>query len=91
MALCHMDARSFVGIPCHHSLRRCEFRCTTVQSGTISRSHMPIESSIRCSRASLLACSALRRFSSAVAMVTLYCAYTQVMCKGREGIEYRLS
>ena len=64
-AACHMDARSFVGIPCHHNLRNCEFRCTTVQSGTISRSQIPKESSILLSLAILRSCSAFRRFSSA--------------------------
>ena len=65
MAACHIGARSFVGIPCHHSRRSCEFRCTTVQSGTISRSQIPIDSSIRLSRAIRLSNNAFRRFSSA--------------------------
>ena len=38
-ACSHIEARNFVGIPFHHSLRRPGSRCTTRQSGAINFSH----------------------------------------------------
>lgn len=63
-AFCHMVALSFVGIPAHQSFRNAGFRCTTVQSGTISRSQWWMDSSIFFSRANRRSCNALRLFSS---------------------------
>lgn len=63
-AFSHMDARSFVGMPLHHSLRIAGFLCTILQSGTMLRSHRCNDSSTFFSRARRRSCNAFRLFSS---------------------------
>lgn len=63
-AFCHIVARSFEGIPAHHSFLKADFLWTTRQSGRISRSQCTSDSSNRLSLARRRSCKAFRRFSS---------------------------
>jgi hypothetical protein len=63
-AFSHIVARSFVGMPCHHSLRKAGFLYTAFQSGTISASQRARFSSMAFSRAILRSCKAFLRFSA---------------------------